>query len=289
MSRIVSSETLLLHNPKKAVLSTVRTPSKIVSLEGPPPSKELAPTVPPKQPSKVIVPTLPVATLQDEKDLTQGFFQQERTLAFVAKLKAAITSIFGDLQQIVTQAYPTNKTAQQSRFIRGIESMDHWGEDIYNQEVESLKRQYPAIEEEYLANMQSYALAYLGTLSETNTIKAKPFAKFLSKLLWNLSQTPEMRSRRYFKMSYLETNTFLTDIIRNTFGNCILILPKPSSGSSNPVPIKESRWNLESRFLSECLVGPKDSVSNIFPRKSRKAPKSVVQEEGSSSSSSSSS
>jgi len=188
---------------------------------------------------------------QETSALQTGLFADEKIRNFYVEVKTLINECFQSLYDLVQQNY-INPQERQMRFDRGLEFFSNpETERISADEMRRALVAFPSISTEYQLSMIRYAQTLHGNMVGTLSLKIPSFEKFLFQLYKRIAATLEVRSMRYFSMSYLEQDIFLRDVVRLAMKSC-MSMHEPEN-------------------LDAGHIRPSDSVSNIAgPR-----PKSV--------------
>lgn len=185
---------------------------------------------------------------------SSGLYADERIRSFFAEVKSLVTECFQSLYDTVVRQYP-DPVERQRRLAKGLAFIASDENELHSRdEVARALQEFPNISQEYQRAMVRFAQCMIAKKQPSMKIECPPFDTFLFRLYKRVATSPEVRSGRYFQMSYLEQEIFLKDILRITMSSCMTV--------------KAGTESLGYRGS----VLPSDSVSNITPNLTRTMP-----------------
>jgi hypothetical protein len=216
----------------------------------------------------------------EEEAAEAGLFADERIRSFFAVIKTLVHDCFYSLFDTVMKQYEPEERA--ARLARGLEyiSQDQSG-GVCMEESHRALREFPTIQQEYERAMVRFAQFMVPQKDPGMKIEVPVFSTFLMKLYTRVASSPDVRSGRFFSMSYFEKDIFLKDVMRVTMNSCIVLRPtaapvqaasstnsKAFSGSSSSsvaagALAAAANASVATAAASESHVLPSDSVSNI--------------------------
>ncbi len=183
-----------------------------------------------------------------------GLYADERIRSFFAEVKSLVTECFQSLYDTVVRQY-SDPVERQRRLAKGLAFIASDENELHSRdEVARALQEFPNISHEYQRAMVRFAQCMISKKQANMKIECPPFDTFLFRLYKRVATSPEVKSGRYFQMSYLEQEIFLKDILRITMSSCMTV--KPTSESLG--------------YRGSVL--PSDSVSNITPNLTRAMP-----------------
>jgi hypothetical protein len=183
-----------------------------------------------------------------------GLYADERIRSFFAEVKSLVTECFQSLYDTVVRQY-ADPVERQRRLAKGLAFIASDENEMHSRdEVARALQEFPNISQEYQRAMVRFAQCMISKKQPNMKIECPPFDTFLFRLYKRVATSPEVKSGRYFQMSYLEQEIFLKDILRITMSSCMTI-----------------RSNTESLGYRGSVL-PSDSVSNITPNLTRTMP-----------------
>jgi hypothetical protein len=103
--------------------------------------------------------------------------------------------------------------------------------------------------------MVSFAQTMVSTRDPNLKVEVPTFTQFLLKLYKRAAQSIEMRSMRYFRMSYFEQDIFLKDVMRVTMNSCLMLRV---GGTVTPVVAQP-----ESSVLQGAIASSRNSSASV--------------------------
>ncbi len=183
-----------------------------------------------------------------------GLYADERIRSFFAEVKSLVTECFQSLYDTVVRQYP-DPVERQRRLAKGLAFIASDENELHSRdEVARALQEFPNISQEYQRAMVRFAQCMISKKQPNMKIECPPFDTFLFRLYKRVATSPEVKSGRYFQMSYLEQEIFLKDILRITMSSCMTV-----KSTSESLGYRGS-------------VLPSDSVSNITPNLTRTMP-----------------
>lgn len=193
-----------------------------------------------------------------------GLYADERVRSFFAQIKTLVNDCFSSLYDTVRARY-SEPTEQQQKFLKGLAFIaSDSNEQVSTDEAPRALRDFPSLPQQYHRAMLRYAQCIAPRLSGGD-VQCPPFDTFLFDVYKRVASSSEMRSARYFQMSYLEQEIFLKDILRLTMAERVVIqdpVPQASATSSSSSRATRPRPGMPA-------VTPYDSVSNITTESKR--------------------
>ena len=178
---------------------------------------------------------------QNETNLyADSVFNDQRFRGFFAQIKDVVNDCFQSLYDTVNNEY-SDAEERRIRFSRGLDYIKSG--DVTADELQRIKQKHPSIDLEY----QRSFIRYAQSVSESNQkIKIPTFDLFLIDLYRRFSNSLEVKSGRYFRMSYLEQEVCLKDILRTTMSANIRFEEQPVQRDHNRVLPSDSASNITS-------------------------------------------
>ena len=173
-------------------------------------------------------------------------YNDERIRIFFIEIKTIINDCFHSLHETVHAKF-SDPREQKSRLLRGLQfvSTDMNRESNYS-EIARVTHTFPRIKENYRRAITRFARYVIPREFLHLEIQCPSFDGFLFALYKRVASSFELRSGRYFAMTYTEQEVFLKDILRVTMSSC-----------------------LDYGADTTKHVMPDDSVSNIVPNTRR--------------------
>ena len=180
-------------------------------------------------------------------------YNDERVRIFFIEIKTIINDCFHSLHETVHAKF-SDPREQKSRLLRGLQfvSTDMNRESNYS-EIARVTHTFPRIKENYRRAITRFARYIIPREFLHLEIQCPSFDGFLFALYKRVASSFELRSGRYFAMTYTEQEIFLKDILRVTMSSC-----------------------LDYGADTTKHVMPDDSVSNIVPNTRRAKQEDVV-------------
>ena len=175
-----------------------------------------------------------------------SLYNDERIRIFFIEIKTIINDCFHSLHETVHAKF-SDPREQKSRLLRGLQfvSTDMNRESNYS-EIARVTHTFPRIKENYRRAITRFARYIIPREFLHLEIQCPSFDGFLFALYKRVASSFELRSGRYFTMTYTEQEIFLKDILRVTMSSCL-------DYGADTTP----------------HVMPDDSVSNIIPNTRR--------------------
>lgn len=222
----------------------------------------------------------------EEENVEAGLFADERIRNFFAVMKTLINDCFLSLYNTVHDEYSGQE--REERFARGLAYIaNDQNHRLGLEEASRATQEFPTIAHEYERAMVSFAQAMVSTRDPSLKVEVPSFTQFLLKLYKRVAQSIEVRTMRYFRMTYFEQDIFLKDVLRVAMNSCLMLrlaaavpgaaLPSNTSvaaeGSILAGALASSRSSFKggqsgqggSGARREHHVLPSDSVSNVPP------------------------
>lgn len=209
----------------------------------------------------------------EEEAAEAGLFADERIRSFFAVIKTLVHDCFYSLFDTVMKQYEPEERA--ARLARGLEyiSQDQGG-GVCIEESRRALQEFPTIEQEYERAMVRFAQFMVPQKDPGMKIEVPVFSTFLMKLYTRVASSPDVRSGRFFSMTYFEKDIFLKDVLRVVMNSCVVLRPTVApvavapGGSRAPSTSSVAAGALAaaanaSSASSASHVLPSDSVSNI--------------------------
>lgn len=191
-----------------------------------------------------------------------NLYGDERVRSFFAQIKTLVNDCFTSLYDTVRTRY-TDPAEQQQKFVKGLAFIaSDSNQQVSTDEAPRALRDFPSLPQQYHHAMSKYAQCISPHASSTQ-LQCPPFESFLFDVYKRIATSSEMRSGRYFQMSYLEQEIFLKDILRLTMADRVSVLPSERASHASATPSHST-----SRSRAK-LVTPYDSVSNITTESKR--------------------
>lgn len=175
----------------------------------------------------------------------EPLFDNEVIRLFFVEIKNIINDCFTSLHDVVLSTY-SDRAEQISRFQRGLSfvATDMNKNENYS-EIKRATSSFPHIRDNYRRAIRKFAQYIVPPEHLRRDLECPSFDSFLFELYKRTAVTTEMRSGKYFSMTYSEQENFLKDLLRVTMSSCIRY------GSSDA-----------------SVIMPDDSVSNVVtPRR----------------------
>ena len=205
---------------------------------------------------------------EETSKLEVGLFADENVRNLYIKLKTLATDCVESLYTLVKHDYAPR--LHQARFTLGLDIFNNNNniEEVTANELARATAMFPTINQEYQAAMIRYTHQLYGTMVGTLSLHILPFSTFLIRLYQWLSQTQEIRSLRYFTMSYIEQDLFFKDAVRLVMKNCMSVTPRvtKTQAHSNTTGTGGNQTLNQYDMLTQRHITPLDSVSNISAR-----------------------
>lgn len=207
------------------------------------------------------------SAIEKETALQDGgnLYADERVRSFFAQIKTLVNDCFTSLYDTVRTRF-SDSSEQQQKFLKGLAFIaSDTNQQLSIDEAPRALRDFPSLPQQYHYAMAKYAQC-ISPGSSSTQLQCPPFESFLFDVYKRIATSSEMRSGRYFQMSYLEQEIFLKDILRLTMADRIAVIAasERSERSSHREP--SSMHTPRSRGKP---VTPFDSVSNITTESKR--------------------
>lgn len=217
-----------------------------------------------------------VRTAFEEQGVDMGLFSDERIRSFFAVVKTLVHDCFYSLYDTVMRDY-SDAGERQQRLNRGLAYI---ASDINHtlgaDEVTRAMEEFPTVQQEYERAMARFAQFMVPQRDTGMKVEIPPFATFLMKLYRRVAISADVRSGRFFGMTYFEKDIFLKDMFRVTMNSCMSLRPSaPSlvSALSGPGGGSKSESTLVNNALMHAtapLTSPSVSTTSKFSRTSSK-------------------
>lgn len=197
-----------------------------------------------------------------------GLYADERVRSFFAQIKTLINDCFTSLYDTVRTRY-SEPAEQQQKFLKGLAFIaSETNEQLSTDEAPRALRDFPSLPQLYHRAMLRYAQCIAPRMTG-GEVQCPPFDTFLFDVYKRVASSSEMRSGRYFSMSYLEQEIFLKDILRLTMAERVVVHdPEPVSVQVSSRGSSKSSSSRDVQPRSK-PVTPYDSVSNITTESKR--------------------
>ena len=202
-----------------------------------------------------------------------GLYADERVRSFFAQIKSLVNDCFTSLYDTVKSRY-SEPAEQQQKFLKGLAFIaSETNEQLSTDEAPRALRDFPSLPQLYHRAMLRYAQCIAPHMAG-GEVQCPPFDTFLFDVYKRVATSSEMRSGRYFHMSYLEQEIFLKDILRLTMAERVVVddpapLQNTVSQSASRASSRSSSSNSVARPKTLVPVTPYDSVSNITTESKR--------------------
>lgn len=197
-----------------------------------------------------------------------GLYADERIRNFFAQVKTIMNETFHSLHDSLQQ-YPPPERAK--RLAKGLAFLaSEHNQSMSQDEIARATQEFPTISHEYKRAMMRYAQCMVSARKSSNIkVECTPFDSFLFKMYKRMATCTEVRSGRYFTMSYMEQEIFLKDVMRMTMGGCLTVKQVEEDARSSTARGERSERSERSEAPHSTVarkpVLPSDSVSNIMP------------------------
>lgn len=200
---------------------------------------------------------------QESASRDDGIFADERVRNFFAQIKTLVQDVFSSLYTQVQNNFVTAE--QHSRFIAGL-GYFHRIDPVQGSadELQRAQQRFPGIAQEYQVAMVAYGQAVYGDRVGQMSLHVPKLDSFLYQLYTRIADSPEMRNLDYFRMSYVDRDLFIKDMLRltmregmtvtNTGGSTGHILPSDSV-SNAPLRSHRPRSTVESMMEAASQAG----------------------------------
>ena len=256
-----------------------------------------------------------VRTAMEEQAADMGLFSDERIHSFFAVVKTLVHDCFYSLYDTVMREY-SNAAERQHRLHRGLAYIaSDANHTLGADEVSRALEEFPTIEHEYERAIVRFAQIMVPHREPGMKVEVPPFSTFLMKLYRRVATSADVKSGRFFNMTYFEKDIFLKDMFRVTMNACVSLRPStsivsgasasasihasgPAGGSTRsesrlvtsalmhaasaastaPAPSTtstKSKSGMSSMSMSSAKVLPSDSVSNIHTNNTKPTPASA--------------
>lgn len=190
-----------------------------------------------------------VRAAMEEQSAEVALFSDERIRSFFAVVKTLVHDCFYSLYDTVMQQY-VSAAEKQQRLSRGLayiasDSNHTLGDD----EVMRALEEFPTVQEEYERAIVRFAQFMLPERQPGMKVEVPPFATFLMKVYRRVATSPDVKSGRFFSMTYFEKDILLKDMFRVTMNSCVSL--RPAAVSVISADSKSTRT--QSRLLSGAL------------------------------------
>lgn len=171
----------------------------------------------------------------EEENAEAGLFSDERIRNFFAVMKTLVNDCFLSLYNTVHDEYSGNE--REERFARGLAYIaNDQNHRLGLEEASRATQEFPTIAHEYERAMVSFAQVMVSTRDPSLKVEVPSFTQFLLKLYKRMAQSIEVRSMRYFRMTYFEQDIYLKDVLRVTMNSCLMLRLGASAPSTPRAP-----------------------------------------------------
>lgn len=195
-----------------------------------------------------------------------GLYADERIRNFFAQVKTIMNETFQSLNDSLQPFPPAERSKRLAKGLAFLASESN--QSMSHDEIARATQEFPNISHEYKRAMMRYAQCMVsGRKSSNIKVECSPFDAFLFKMYRRMATSTEVRSGRYFSMSYMEQEIFLKDVMRMVMGGCLVVRQVEETNAQSDVSYHSSHTSRVSRTSSRRPppVLPSDSVSNITP------------------------
>ena len=198
-----------------------------------------------------------------------GLYADERIRNFFAQVKTIMNETFHSLHDSLQQYPDVERTKRLAKGLAFLASEEN--QATSQDEIARATQEFPTIPQEYYRAMVRFAQCMVSK-KQGIKVEATPFETFLFKMYRRMAMSTEVRSGRYFAMSYMEQEIFLKDMMRMTMGACLTVkqVEEPASAAASVSASGASGTSGRDRANP---VLPSDSVSNIMPNLTGGRPK----------------
>ena len=196
-------------------------------------------------------------------NVTGALFEDERLRVFYAEVKTLINDCFNSLYETVMSEH-TNAREQKVKFLKGLSFVSsEMSKDTNYSEIVRVTYAFPRIKTNYQRAMSRFAEHIIPReVLHQGQIRCPLFDGFLFDLYRRVAMSSEMRSMRYFSMTYAEQEVFIKDVLRITMSSCLDHIVDPTVAASKDGDDEVTLKNT-TRNTTSSVVRPSDSVSNI--------------------------
>lgn len=193
-----------------------------------------------------------------------GLYADERIRNFFAQVKTIMNETFHSLNDSLQHFPPTERTKRLAKGLAFLASEQN--QSMSQDEIARATQEFPTISHEYKRAMMRYAQCMVvGKKSSNIKVECTPFDAFLFKMYKRMATSTEVRSGRYFVMSYMEQEIFLKDVMRMVMGSCLMIRQVEEPAPASVRGSDTSSVSVSASSSRKKPVLPSDSVSNITP------------------------
>lgn len=185
---------------------------------------------------------------------TPLFQDDERIRLLFAHIKSMVNDCFHSLYEVVCTQF-VEPREQRERFAKGLQFVcDEMRQNHNYSEITRAVTSFPSIDKNYKKAMHRFIEHTLGPNAlqrqHVARIECRTFEAFLFELYRRVAASVEMRTCRYFTMTYSEQEVFLKDVLRMTMSACVTVIDNANANANASANAPTLR--------------PDDSVSNIF-------------------------
>lgn len=212
-----------------------------------------------------------------------SLYQDERVCLFFAEVKVLVNECFQSLYDIVRAEF-SDPREQRERYLRGLAfAMNGMHEHHNYSEISRATTSFPRIRQNYAKAMSRFVQFVVPREHLKTKIECPSFEGFLFELYRRVATSSEVRTMRYFTMTYSEQEVFLKDVLRIAMSACITLADSPrgddvSSHGSKSAPAAAAasfitttprggtavaRPHAPTAAPTPTPITPDDSVSNI--------------------------
>jgi len=178
---------------------------------------------------------------------TPLFQDDERIRLLFAHVKSMVNDCFHSLYDVVCTQF-VEPREQRERFVKGLQFVcDEMRQNHNYSEITRAVTSFPTIDKNYKKAMHRFIEHTLGPRCNAR-IECRTFEAFLFELYRRVAASVEMRTCRYFTMTYSEQEVFLKDVLRMTMSACVTVIDNANANAN----------------ANASTLRPDDSVSNIF-------------------------
>lgn len=199
------------------------------------------------------------------------FQDDERIRLLFAHVKTMVNDCFHSLYEAVCAQFP-EPHEQRARFAKGLQFVcDDMRQNHASSEITRAVTSFPSIESNYKKAMNRFIQQSMGPgttqRQHVARIECRTFDSFLFELYRRIAASVEMRTCRFFAMTYSEQEVFLKDMLRITMSACVTVIDD-ATGSSSTSSRAASTGGRQHKQNNNNTLRPDDSVSNVFPSSS---------------------
>ena len=197
------------------------------------------------------------------------FNDDERIRLLFAHVKTMVNDCFHSLYDAVCAQF-SEPHEQRTRFVKGLLFVcDEMRQNHASSEITRAVTSFPSIESNYKKAMNRFVQQSMGPgalqRQHVARIECRTFDSFLFELYRRIAASVEMRTCRFFTMTYSEQDMFLKDMLRITMSACVTVIDN-ATGSSD-CNSKGPAGGPKRKQINNTLR-PDDSVSNVLPSSS---------------------